>query len=159
MTSDAAAYWYSRFVFERGLALIYLVAFLVAANQFVPLLGERGLLPAVRFTQSVPFRASPSLFFFWPSDVAFRVAAWSGVAIAGLLLLDIPQRRGAVTVAIAWALLWVLYLSFVNVGQTFYGFGWETLLLEAGFLAIFLGSRASAPSPWMAGSGRGCSSG
>ena len=34
-----------------------------------------------------------------------------------------------------WAALWVLYLSFVNVGQTFYGFGWETLLLEAGLLA------------------------
>src|SRR5205814_3056388 len=42
--------------------------------------------------------------------------------------------------------LWALYLSIVNVGQTFYSFGWETLLLEAGFLAIFLGP-ASAPTP------------
>ena len=33
----------------------------------------------------------------------------------------------------------------VNVGQTFYGFGWETLLLEAGFLAIFLGPASTAP--------------
>ena len=33
----------------------------------------------------------------------------------------------------------------VNVGQTFYGFGWETLLLEAGFLAVFLGPAAQAP--------------
>jgi len=39
------AYWYSRFVFERALTALYLVAFLVAANQLVPLLGERGLLP------------------------------------------------------------------------------------------------------------------
>jgi hypothetical protein len=52
------SYWYSHVVFERGLALIYLVAFLVAVNQFVPLLGERGLLPAVRFIHEVPFRAS-----------------------------------------------------------------------------------------------------
>jgi len=29
----------------------------------------------------------------------------------------------------------------VNVGQVFWGFGWETMTLEAGFLAIFLGSR------------------
>jgi hypothetical protein len=150
MTSDGpAAYWYSRFVFERGLALIYLVGFLVAANQFVPLLGERGLLPVARFTQAVPFRASPSLFFFWQSDTLFRVAAWSGAALAVLVLLGIPQRRGAVTVAVVWLLLWVLYLSFVNVGQTFYGFGWESLLLEAGFLAIFLGGRTTPPSVWL----------
>jgi hypothetical protein len=41
--------------------------------------------------------------------------------------------------------LWVLYLSIVNVGQTFYSFGWESLLLEAGFLAIFLGDDATGP--------------
>ncbi len=34
--------------------------------------------------------------------------------------------------------LWLLQLSFVHVGQVFWGYGWETLLLEAGFLAIFL---------------------
>ena len=32
-------YWYSRFLFERALAAMYLVGFAVAANQFVPLLG------------------------------------------------------------------------------------------------------------------------
>ena len=44
-----------------------------------------------------------------------------------------------------WSVMWLLYLSFVNVGQTFYGFGWETLLLESGFLAIFLGASNTAP--------------
>ena len=29
-------------------------------------------------------------------------------------------------------LMWALYLSFVNVGQTFYAFGWESILLETG---------------------------
>lgn len=149
MTSDGTTYWYSRFVFERALALIYLVAFLVAANQFVPLLGERGLLPAARFTQAVPFRASPSLFFFWQSDALFRAAAWSGAALSCLLLLGIPQRGGTIAAAAVWLLLWVLYLSFVNIGQTFYGFGWESLLLEAGFLAIFLGGRTTPPSAWL----------
>ncbi len=46
---------------------------------------------------------------------------------------------------LAWAVLWALYLSIVNVGQTWYAFGWETLLLEAGFLTIFLGPDDSAP--------------
>ena len=44
-----------------------------------------------------------------------------------------------------WLAMWALYLSIVNVGQTFYGFGWETLLLEAGFLAILLGPAGTAP--------------
>jgi Lipase maturation factor len=49
-----------------------------------------------------------------------------------------------VSVAV-WLAMWALYLSIVNVGQTFYGFGWETLLLEAGFLAILLGPAGTAP--------------
>ncbi len=44
-----------------------------------------------------------------------------------------------------WALLWVLYLSVVNVGQRFYSFGWESLLLEVGFLACFLGGSSTEP--------------
>ena len=44
-----------------------------------------------------------------------------------------------------WLAMWALYLSIVNVGQTFYGFGWETLLLEAGFLAVLLGPAGTAP--------------
>jgi hypothetical protein len=142
-------YWYSRFLFERALAAMYLVGFLVAANQFVPLLGERGLLPASRVTQYVPFRASPSLFFLLRGDAAYRTCAWLGVGLAVLALTGWPQRWGSVTAAAVWALMWVLYLSFVNVGQTFYGFGWETLLLETGFLAIFLGGWSTAPSMWL----------
>ena len=143
---QARSYWRSRVLFERALALVYLVAFLVAANQFVPLLGERGLLPVSRFIDNVPFSASPSLFFFASTDTAFRFAAWAGVALACLALSGLPQRRGAIPAAIVWSVLWLLYLSFVNVGQIFYGFGWETLLLETGFLAIFLGGWSTEPS-------------
>jgi hypothetical protein len=46
---------------------------------------------------------------------------------------------------LAWAVMWALYLSIVNVGQVWYGFGWESLLLETGFLAIFLGNSDAAP--------------
>lgn len=44
-----------------------------------------------------------------------------------------------------WAVLWLLYLSIVNVGQTWYSFGWESLLLEVGFLAVFLGNARVGP--------------
>src|SRR2546430_15243334 len=109
--------WYSRFLFERALAAMYVVAFACAVNQFVPLLGQRGLLPVSRFTQFVPFRASPSLFYLSPTDTAFRVCAWVGVALAVLTLIGWPQQRGSVVSAVVWASMWLLYLSFVNVGQ------------------------------------------
>jgi hypothetical protein len=145
MTDGLAGYWSSRFLFERALALVYLVAFVCAANQFVPLLGEQGLLPVSRFVRAVPFRASPSLFFFAPTDLAFRIAAWIGIILSGAALSGRMQRSGLLS-SVVWAILWLLYLSFVNVGQVFYGFGWESLLLETGFFAIFLGSGATAPS-------------
>lgn len=44
-----------------------------------------------------------------------------------------------------WALPWVLSLSVVQVGQVWYGFGWESLLVETGFLAILLGTGDTAP--------------
>jgi len=73
-------YWYSRWLFERALAAIYLIAFAAAAVQFVPLLGERGLEPVGRWIAQVPFRQSPSLFYLFPRDQAFRAAAWLGIA-------------------------------------------------------------------------------
>jgi lipase maturation factor len=145
-------YWYSRWLFERALALVYAVAFLVALNQFVPLLGEHGLLPVPRFVRQVPFRITPSLFYLAPTDTAFRAAAWLGLALSVVALLGLASRVRSVAAAGVWALLWLLYLSFVNVGQTFYGFGWETLLLETGFLAIFLGGHATRDAivcPWL----------
>src|SRR5690348_2005617 len=147
MITDALpGYWYSRLVFERGLAIIYLVAFVCAANQFVPLLGEHGLLPVTRFVRGVPFRASPSLFFFAPRDPIFQAAAWIGVIVSVAMLTALPQMLGTIASAIGWAVLWVLYLSFVNVGQIFYAFGWESLLLETGFFAIFAGGFATMPN-------------
>jgi hypothetical protein len=145
----APDYWLTRFVIERALGAIYLVAFLVTLNQFRPLLGERGLLPAPDFIQAVPFRASPTLFhLIGYSDRRLLVTAWSGVVLSVIATLGLFDGVG-VTVPFAsmviFALLWVFYLSIVNIGQTFYSFGWESLLLETGFLAIFLGPVTTAP--------------
>jgi hypothetical protein len=146
MNDDLASYWYSRFLFERSLALIYLIGFIAVVNQFVPLLGERGLQPVPRFVEAVPFRASPSLFFLHPTDTAFRIAGWMGLLLSIVALTGLVQHRSAVAAACLWALLWLLYLSFVNVGQTFYAFGWESLLLETGFFTIFAGAGTTAPA-------------
>jgi hypothetical protein len=142
---EAPDYWLARLVFQRALAAIYLIAFLVAARQFVPLLGERGLLPVPEFVRAVPFRRSPSLFHFRYSDGLFAAVGWGGVALAAAALLGLPDAWPIPFTMLLWAALWALYLSIVNVGQTFYSFGWETLLLETGFLAIFLGPAWTAP--------------
>src|SRR4051812_13033271 len=115
-----AEYWYSRWLFERALAAIYLVAFTAAAFQFVPLLGEHGLEPIGPWIQQVPFRESPSVFCFLHTDRALKASAWLGVALSALALSSWPQQTGAWITGAVWAALWVLYLSFVNVGQTFY---------------------------------------
>lgn len=146
MTWDSGEYGLSRLILQRGLGVIYLIAFLCAWNEFKPLLGEHGLLPVPAFVRSIPFRESPSLFFFAPKDLAFTVASAIGLALSVLAATGIAERFGWGLHLAVWTALWLLYLSFVNVGQVFYGFGWETLLLEAGFLAIFLGPANAATS-------------
>lgn len=142
---DTHEYWLTRWLFQRSLALIYLVAFAVAVNQFRPLLGTRGLLPVPFFLQRVNFLQSPSLFFLHYSDRFAMALAWTGVALALVALSGFSENFGTPVSMVVWFVMWLFYLSFVNVGQTWYSFGWETLLLETGFLAIFLGARNVAP--------------
>ena len=103
MNDDLTPYWYSRFLFERGLALIYLIAFIVVVNQFVPLLGERGLLPVPRFIAAVPFRASPSLFYLRATDGAFRAAGWLGILLSLIALVGLVHHSSGIAAGIVWA--------------------------------------------------------
>jgi len=133
-------YWLTRFVILRLLGIVYVVAFLVAVNQLIPLIGSDGITPAgaflPRFEQSIgspaeAFFRLPSLFWFNCSDTMLRVIPWIG------LILSCAVAAGFAN-SIILAVLWVLYLSIVHVGQDWYGFGWEIQLTETGFLAIFL---------------------
>ena len=142
---DAPQYWLARYLFERVVAVIYLVAFLVAVNQFPALLGEHGLLPARPFLARRRFWAAPSLFHLGYTDARLRLVGWVGVVVAASLVVGLPQAGPLWLPMLAWFVLWVLYLSIMNIGQRFYSFGWESLLLETGFLAIFLGSADVAP--------------
>jgi hypothetical protein len=139
------AYWLSRLVFQRALAAVYLVAFLTAALQFRALIGERGMLPVPDFLRRVPAKDSPSIFRLHYSDRFFALVAWTGCLLSAALVAGAADRLPLVVAMAWWAVLWLLYLSIVNVGQTWYGFGWETLLLEAGFLAVFLGNEHIQP--------------
>jgi hypothetical protein len=137
--------WFARWVFQRGLAAIYLIAFVSALRQFRPLLGEQGLLPVPRFLQGRSFRETPTLFQWRYSDRLLLLVAWSGCALSALALLGLPERGPIWLSMLVWLVLYFLYLSIVNVGQVFYGFGWESMLCEAGFFAVFLGPAHTAP--------------
>ncbi|WP_086792637.1 lipase maturation factor family protein [Streptomyces thermovulgaris] len=141
----ASEYWLSRLVFQRALAAVYLVAFLTAALQFRALLGERGMLPIPRFVEQVPFGRAPSLFHLHYSDRFYAAVAWTGCAVSAALLAGADSWLPLWGGMLLWLVPWALYLSIVNVGQTWYAFGWESLLLETGFLAVFLGNDEVAP--------------
>jgi Lipase maturation factor len=141
----APEYWLGRQVLERGVAAIYLIAFVVAARQFRALIGEHGMLPVPQFVAQRSFRLSPSIFHFRYSDRLFACVSWFGVALSGAIAAGAGDLVPLWAAMLMWLLLWLLYLSIVNVGQAWYSFGWEALLLEAGFLAIFLGNERTAP--------------
>jgi hypothetical protein len=138
--SVPATYQLTRFLILRLLGLVYSVAFLVIVLQFDPLLGSGGLLPAASFLERVRVASGstaaavvelPTLFWFACSDRVLHGAAWIGLVLSVAVLL------GA-TNALLQLVLWALYLSFVHVGQLFYGYGWETQLCETGALAVFV---------------------
>jgi multisubunit Na+/H+ antiporter MnhG subunit len=79
---EATGYTLTKLFLQRGIALVYFVAFLVAANQFKALVGERGLLRVPDFIKYARFKDAPSLFYFFPHDTAFAVVAWIGVAVS-----------------------------------------------------------------------------
>lgn len=135
-----ARYQLTRFVFLRSLGLLYFVGFLTLVRQWRPLIGSDGLLPAATFLVRVREQLGslstacwrlPSLFWLDSSDASLHALAWLGLMLSAVVVLGFAN-------APLLGLLWALYLSFVHVGQIFYGYGWESLLCEAGFLAIFL---------------------
>lgn len=150
---SAPEYWVGRLVLERGAAAIYLLAFVAAATQFRALIGEHGMLPIPRFVAAQSFWRAPSIFHLRYSDRLFAAVAWFGAALSTAVVAGAADAVPLWAAMAIWFVLWVLYLSIVNVGQTWYSFGWESLLLETGFLMIFLGNHDVAPpvlTLWMA---------
>jgi len=142
---SADGYELARQVLQRGIAAIYLVAFISTLAQFRVLLGDNGLQPVPGFLARAGSRAGPTIFRRGYSDRRLVAVAIIGVAIAASLVAGLPQLGPSWLPLIAFLLIWGGYLSIVDVGQTFYAFGWERLILEAGFLAAFLGSNETTP--------------
>ncbi len=132
-----------RWIFLRGLGLIYLCAFLSLWPQITGLVGGNGIVPAEQFMNGAKqyfdqqhigsverFHALPTLCWFSASDDFLRGLCATGAVLSALLIF-------AIAPAPCLALLWLIYLSLCSVCSPFLDFQWDILLLETGFLAIF----------------------
>ncbi|GMR06577.1 MAG: lipase maturation factor family protein [Gammaproteobacteria bacterium] len=136
--STADEYRLTSWLFLKFLALIYFVAFLSLAVQISGLAGPNGLLPfnelltnTYRDTGPNAWWLIPNVFWLDASDTALTGAAYAGVILAALLFIGRFQF-------FSLAGMFILYLSLFYAGGIFLSFQWDTLLLETGFLAIFL---------------------
>jgi predicted DCC family thiol-disulfide oxidoreductase YuxK/uncharacterized membrane protein YphA (DoxX/SURF4 family) len=135
-----------RYLFLRGLALIYLIAFLSLWVQMDGLIGSQGIAPAQNLMENLKraaasqhigaarFHIVPTLAWWGASDRALHWQCGAGIVLSILLLAGIAP-------APALFLLWAVYLSLSTIASPFLNFQWDTLLLETGLLAIFF-------APW-----------
>jgi hypothetical protein len=129
-------YVLTRWLFLRLLGLVYFFAFASLWSQILGLIGSRGILPASDFLRAAAVSLGPQRYLLLPtlawanSSDAFLVALCAaGAVLSVLLMLDFAPLP-------VLAMLWVCYLSLVNIGQDFLSFQWDVLLLEAGFLGV-----------------------
>ncbi|MEO5721995.1 MAG: lipase maturation factor family protein [Chthoniobacterales bacterium] len=135
-------YFAARRGFLKTLGLVYLFAFISLWTQVDGLMGEHGLLPASEVMTSMreaigvqPLRA-PTLCWWSTSDASLHALCLAGTGAAALLalgLLPVP----------ALLVCFACYLSLVTPGGIFFSYQWDVLLLETGFVAVFL-----APLQW-----------
>lgn len=126
-------------LFLGVLGAVYFCAFASLGVQIEGLYGAGAILPAEEYLDALAARAGssawwqhPTLLWWSASDAALTGLCWAGaVAAVGLACGVLPP--------VSAALCWTLYLSLFQIGRVFLGFQWDILLLETGFLAIFVG--------------------
>src|SRR3984957_11029046 len=139
-------YYHARTGFLRLLGLVYLIAFWSFWSQVDGLIGREGILPVAPWLDELrnrfgteAYRLFPTLCWFNASDSFLHFLCASGVVLSLLLILQIAPL-------FCLLLLWSIYLSLSVAGQLFMNFQWDYLLLEVGFLSIFLAPLRLLPS-------------
>jgi len=136
-------YLASRWLFLRGLGLIFFSAFYSLAFQIRGLIGPRGILPAESYLAEVArtfgtqrYWFAPSVFWWSASDRALLTVCILGMLASFLLAMNICPRGMLVVCLIA-------FLSFISTAREFASYQSDGMLLEAGFISLFL-----APAGW-----------
>ena len=134
-------YFWARRWFLRTLGLTYLVAFVSLWIQVDGLVGSNGVSPLNQFLPAVyerfgstAYSLLPTLCWVDSSNGFLHFLCGGGVVLSLLLILGIAP-------VLSLVVLFIFYLSLTIAGQTFLSFQWDILLLETGFLSIFL-------APW-----------
>jgi len=133
-----------RWMFLRGLGLIYFSAFYPLLFQIKGLIGPEGILPANEYLQALTklgatrFWYAPTLFWFSSSNHALMVVCWVGIAASLLLVLNVWPRA---TLLVCF----MCFLSFIAAAQDFSSYQSDGMLLEAGFLSLFFAPRGLRP--------------
>ncbi len=134
-------YFWARRWFLRVLGLVYLIAFVSLWVQVDGLVGSNGMSPVRQFLPAAQQQLGSGAYFLLPtlcwfdsSNTFLHFLCGGGVVLSLLLILGIAPALSLVG-------LFIFYLSLTIAGQVFLNFQWDVLLLEAGFLAIFL-------APW-----------
>jgi len=143
-----------RWLFLRALGVIYFSAFFSLLFQIRGLIGPNGILPAVEYLRAVTnsigfarFWYAPTLFWFSAGNHALMAVCWTGLLASALLTINILPR-GTLLVC------FVCFISFVSAASDFSGYQSDGMLLEAGFISLFLAPpgfrpRLAANSPPM----------
>ena len=135
---ESETFSYASWIFLRLLGVIHLIAFLLFGVQAGGIIGSNGISPAGDFLRAASgiFRNCEVLERTHTTLVGQRRCHDPESLRSNLCRLLLLGTKGRyLRVA-----LFVLYLSLVAVGREFMTYQWDALLLEAGFLAIFLGS-------------------
>jgi lipase maturation factor 1 len=134
-------YFWARRWFLRALGAIYLIAFVSLWVQVDGLIGSDGVSPVNQFLPAVhaqlgkdAYAILPTLCWFNSSNAFLHFLCGGGAVLSVLLIFGIAP-------ALSLVALFAFYLSLTIAGQTFLSFQWDILLLETGFLSIFL-------APW-----------
>jgi predicted DCC family thiol-disulfide oxidoreductase YuxK len=134
-------YFWARRWFLRMLGLVYLIAFVSLWIQVDGLVGSNGMSPVSQFLPAVhqqlgldAYFLLPTLCWFDSTNAFLHFLCGGGVVLSLLLIFGVAP-------ALSLVVLFVFYLSLTIAGQVFLNFQWDVLLLETGFLSIFL-------APW-----------
>jgi len=127
----------ARWLFLRALGFIYFSAFYALLFQVRGLIGPRGILPATDYLAAfhnfgmVRFWYVPTLLWFSSSNHMLMILCWAGLCASICLVANFWPRMMLL-------ICFVCFLSFVSAAQDFSGYQSDGMLLEAGFLSLFL---------------------
>ena len=135
-----------RWIFLRGLGLIYFSAFYSLIFQVRGLNGPGGILPTAEYLPNVAqyysgfsrFWFTPTLFWISASNHALMLVCWVGLLASVVVVFNLWPRAALLTCL-------VCFLSFVSAAQDFSSYQSDGMLLEAGFISLFLAPRGLRP--------------